>query len=113
VIEMVDAEMTLKDPKGVVTTATAPSAQLETNDQVVIVGGTTTISDTSGITGTMVDSFIDWQRQSLKTAGAVHFNFPDGSTLDAATMERQVKDSIWIFSGVTLSLPNTPGAIPQ
>jgi lipopolysaccharide export system protein LptC len=113
VIEMVDAEMLLRDPKGVVTTATAPSAQLQTNDQVVIVAGTTTVSDTTGITGTMIDSFIDWQTQSLKTAGAVHFNFPDGSTLDATTMERRVKDSIWSFSGVTLSLPSTPGAKPQ
>lgn len=95
---------------GVQLTADAPLAQLDTTRQLIIVEGVTDVSDSSGTTGTLSNSVIDWHAQTLVSEGAVAIDYADGTSIRAQGLKYDAAAETWTFSRSVVTLPSTPGA---
>lgn len=102
------ATLVIENAAGIETTAKAARAELETSAETVKVGDRTAFSTTTGMTGSLVGMDMDFKRQLVTATGAVSFVFAGGERLDAADMRYDGEAQTWTFSGVTLTLPDTP-----
>lgn len=109
IIQMTEAVLTISKPNGVVITASADEAQLETAGQKVTVEGVTRIADSQGMKGTLVGILADFATETVTGSGAVDLTFSNGATLQAAGMSYDGKSSTWSFTQATLVLQSTPG----
>jgi lipopolysaccharide export system protein LptC len=108
VISLINATLTMDNPDGTQTIAKAPLADLQTTSEQVTVAGIMHVTMSTGLTGTLHGSFIDWPTQRLVASGPVHFDFGDGSALDAASMDYTAGDGVYIFTNVNLDQPYLP-----
>lgn len=108
VITMTNTTLTMDNPDGTQTIAKAPLANLQTANEQVTVDGIMHLTMSTGLTGTLHGSFIDWPTQHLVASGPVHFDFGDNSTLDADTMDYTADTGVYIFTNVNLDQPYKP-----
>ena len=113
VIAMSDTTLVMDNPDGTQTIAKAPLANLQTADEQVTVDGIMHLTMSTGVIGTLYGSFIDWPTQHLIASGPVHFDFGDGSSLDAETMDYTAGDGVYIFTNVNLDQPYVPQSQQQ
>lgn len=109
-VDLVNAEATLTQPSGRVLSARADGATLHMGSQRVEIDGKAAISDSFGTTGTITNSLVDWPAQTLVSNGPAHFEFNDGSVLDAEGLTYDAAANIWSFKRATLSVPSRPTA---
>ena len=112
IIDLTDAALSVTRANGVVVTADAPLAQLDTTNENVIIDGVAHIGDSTGISGTLYQSVFDWVAQRLTSKGAVSIDYPDGTELEAVGMTYDAAAMVWTFTNATVTLPSTPGATP-
>jgi hypothetical protein len=108
-IDLTAAGVSLTRPNGVELRASAPVAQLDTDEQAVDVPGLTSVSDSTGGTGTLSGLHLDFSGQTFTASGPVHFAFGTGETLTAANMRYDAAAHRWQFARVTLTLTGTSG----
>jgi lipopolysaccharide export system protein LptC len=108
-IDLSEASVILNRSNGVIATATAAAAKLESEKQFVDVAGLTNLTDTTGMRATLYGMHIDFPAQTLTASGAVDITFSGGQRLKSTGMSYDSVASVWKFSDVTLTLPNTPG----
>jgi hypothetical protein len=111
-IHLRNAGFSLVRGNGVTMQANAAEAVLDTTEQRVLVEGEAQVEDSAGISGTMLDSIIDLQAQTITSEGPVSIDYPDGTTLRAKGLHYDTQNLIWTFTGSTVTLPATPGAKP-
>jgi lipopolysaccharide export system protein LptC len=109
-IDLTTAKVVLNRSNGIVATATAKAAGLDTENQLVTVAGRTDLSDTSGMVATLYGMHVDFEAQTLSASGAVDITFADGQHLQSTGMSYDSVASVWHFDRATLTLPDTPGA---
>lgn len=110
IIELSNAALSVTRSNGVVVTAEAPLAELDTTNENVIIDGIAHIGDSTGVKGTLYQSVFDWVAQRLTSKGAVKIDYPDGTELEAVGMTYDAAAMIWTFTNATVTLPSTPGA---
>lgn len=108
-IELNQAVLTISKPDGLVITARADAARLETGGQTVAVEGVTRIADSQGMDGTVVGLLADFAAETVTGSGAVDITFSNGATLAAASMSYDGKSATWRFTRATLTMQSTPG----
>lgn len=109
-IDMVDGALTINRASGSTMDVNAPSAQLDTTNQLVNIEGIANIEDSSGTTGKLYHSVFDWSAQTLTSKGPVTVDYADGTTILASGLFYDTKAAVWTFSHATVTLPSTPGA---
>lgn len=108
-VDLIEGTLTVTTPTGTVTTATAPAGQLQTTNQLLDVPGTTTVSSTDGLKGTLDAVFLDIMNWRLTAGGKVDMTLPDGTHLTSDNMSYDRNTRHYTFRNVTLELPMTPG----
>jgi lipopolysaccharide export system protein LptC len=111
-IALTDAALSLDRASGVTMDARSQSAELDLRTREVTIEGVAEVTDTTGTSGQLERTVFDWGRQRLDSAGPVHIDYQDGTTIDAASLIYDAKGSVWTFKGATVTLPRTPGS-PQ
>jgi hypothetical protein len=109
IIDMTEAQLTMSPPAGATLTARSDAAQFQTSNQLLNVPGTTYVSGTDGLEGTIEGIFADLMAWKMTASGDVHVRLADGSTLDAASMSYDHKSGLYSFEDVTVNLTMTPG----
>jgi lipopolysaccharide export system protein LptC len=109
IIDLNNAKLVLNRQDGVQFQADAAQAQLDSTNQLVMVGGVADIGDTRGMTGTLTNSVFDWNAQVLTTNGPVVINQADGTTVVAEGLVYDAGAVIWTFTRSVVTLPSTPG----
>lgn len=109
IIDMTDASLTMTPPEGTAMSARSDTAQFQTSNQLLNVPGTTYVSGTDGLEGTVDGIFADLMNWTMTASGKVHVKLKDGSTLDAKGMSYDHKAGLYSFSDVTVNLQMTPG----
>ena len=87
---------------------TADSVNIDTDTGRVDIPATAVFYNDEGLRGTLQQVSFDSDSGDLKTAGTADITFPDGSTLQASTMQRVGDKQLWVFSQATLVLPDLP-----
>lgn len=109
-IGLTDAALVMHRANGVTMYINAPEAQLQTIDELVLIEGIAHVEDSTGTTGTLYDSVFDWAEQQLTGEGPVEVDYADGTHLTGEGITYDVRNAIWTFSDVNVTLPDTPGA---
>ena len=109
IIDLNNAKLVLNRQDGVQFQADAAQAQLDSTNQLVMVGGVADIGDTRGMTGTLTNSVFNWDAQVLTTNGPVVINQADGTTVVAEGLVYDASAVIWTFTRSVVTLPSTPG----
>lgn len=109
-INLTDAAVEVVSPKGMIMSVTADVALLDTSGEVVLVDGEASFSDSEGTYGTFSQSVFDARSQTLDSQGPVDIVYADGTALTARTMLYDAKAMRWTFSGVNVTLPDTPAS---
>ncbi|WP_423065272.1 hypothetical protein [Devosia sp. CN2-171] len=109
IIDMVKASLTMSPKEGATMKAEADGAQFQTSNQLLNVPGTTHVTGTDGLEGTLDGIFADLMNYTMTAGGAVHIKLPDGSTLDSNGMSYDHKSGVYSFKDVTVNLNMTPG----
>lgn len=68
------------------------------------------VRDSTGMEGQLAGLEVDWAEQVLISDGPVHFEFGDGTRLDARTLQHDMGAATWRFTGVTLDMTPAPDA---
>jgi hypothetical protein len=89
--------------------AKSDAAQFQTSNQLLNVPGTTYVTGSDGLEGTVDGIFADLMNWTMTASGKVHVKLNDGSTLDASGMSYDHKAGLYSFSDVTVNLEMTPG----
>jgi hypothetical protein len=110
VINLKNAELTLKKPSGSALTATAAAGAFDTEDQVLSVPGSAVVHNSAGDTGTLNDVVFNLPDQTLKALGPISIIMADGTKIEAAGLDYDAKTSVWTFGRSTVTLPRTPGS---
>ncbi|MEQ1768485.1 MAG: hypothetical protein ABL879_01485 [Devosia sp.] len=97
-------------PSGTAWHADAAEASMSTTDQSLALPGTTLITGDDGMKGSIADLVADLARRNV-SGGATRIDFPDGSGFSARSASFDSRAGTWIFSGVTMRLPDTPQAV--
>jgi len=109
-IALSQGELSMVRTNGVETRINARQAILDTGAETVTIAGLADITESTGTTGTIVDSVFDYATQTLIGHGAVHIDYADGSTLDGVGMTYDASRAVWTFSNANVTLPSTPGS---
>ena len=109
-IALSEATLVMNRPGGIVTEITAHEAMLDGGAETVAIAGIALIAESTGTTATVMNSVFDYAAQTLVASGRVHVDYADGSSLDGVGMTYDVKQAVWTFSRVNLTLPSTPGS---
>lgn len=109
-IELTEAALTMNRASGLVTQVSAREALLDSGAETVTIAGVAVIAESSGTTGTVMDSVFDYAAQTLVATGRVHIDHADGTVLDAVGMTYDVTNAVWTFSRASVTLPATPGS---
>lgn len=110
VIELIGAVLTVTRPDGVVLSASADTAELETGGQTVTVAGVTRLADSEGMRGTVEGLLADFAAEAVTASGPVDISFQKGARLIAEAMSYDAASATWRFTRATLRLADTPGA---
>jgi len=110
VIELSGAVLTVTRPDGVVLSARAEAAELETGGQTVTVAGVTRLADSAGMHGSVAGLRADFAAEAVTGSGPVDITFPHGAWLTAEAMSYDAASATWRFARATLMLADTPGA---
>ena len=108
VIELTDAVIRLMPANGTDMTVRAKQAQFDTGKLSLFIGGTARLANAAGVEGTAERLTLDWTRLTYQAEGDVHFEYPNGTTLDSVGMKYDPLKDVWTFSGATMTLPSTP-----
>lgn len=111
-MELGVARLTIERPQGPAMTVTAAAALIETGAGIVHVEGPAQMVDASGTQAALERSRFDWGAELLESAGPVSIDYADGTRLEAGALRYDAKSAVWTFTGVRLTLPDTPGAAP-
>jgi len=109
IIDMTNASLTMTPPEGTAMSAKSATAQFQTSNQLLNVPGTTYVSGSDGLEGTVDGIFADLMNWTMTASGKVHVKLKDGSILDAGGMSYDHKAGLYSFSDVTVNLMMTPG----
>ncbi len=90
--------------------AHADSGVLEFSTRQLRIDETINLTTSDGIRGESLGGVIDAAEQSFTTEGGVSFSFPDGSTLEAASMAYAATSGSWRFEDVRISVVPPPTA---
>jgi hypothetical protein len=110
VINLKNAELTLKKPSGAALTATAAAGAFDTEDQVLSVPGSAVVHNSTGDAGTLNDVVFNLPDQTLKALGPISITMADGTTIEATGLDYDAKTSVWTFGRSIVTLPRTPGS---
>ncbi len=109
IIDMTRASLTMSPREGATMKAEADGAQFQTSNQLLNVPGTTRVTGTDGLEGSLDGIFADLMNYTMTAGGPVHIKLPDGSTLDSNGMSYDHKSGLYSFKDVTVNLLTTPG----
>lgn len=109
IIDMTKASLTMAPKEGATMKAEADAAQFQTSNQLLNVPGTTRVTGTDGLEGTLDGIFADLMKYTMTAGGPVHLKLKDGSTLDSNGMSYDHKSGVYSFKNVTVNLMMTPG----
>jgi lipopolysaccharide export system protein LptC len=109
VIDLTDASVKYSKADGTRMDASASAASLQTTDQLISVPGVANVSDSSGTRGVLHNSVVNWPQQTLHSDGQVHFDYSDGTVIDAEGLDYDAKAQTWTFHRATVVLAGTPG----
>jgi lipopolysaccharide export system protein LptC len=109
-IHLSKATFSMQQPSGTGFTAAADDAQIRVSSQKVDVSGTTTVSGSNGLAGTVVDAHIDLIAEQMVSDGAADLTFAGGSRVRAESMTFDNKARVWTFNRATLTMPAMPGS---
>lgn len=109
IIDMTRASLSMSPREGETLTARADSAQFQTSNQLLNVPGTTYVTGTDGLEGTLEGIFADLMAYTMTASGPVHIRLADGSTLDSDGMSYDHRSGVYTFKDVTVNLTMTPG----
>lgn len=111
-IDIIDLNLpvlTLRKAEGNAITVKADAARVETTSQKVTVEGITRLSDSTGMSGTIVGISANLAAETMVGEGPVDITFANGATLTAASMSYDGTSATWGFQRAVLTLPSTPG----
>jgi lipopolysaccharide export system protein LptC len=109
-VELQGASLSMLKPDGMQFAARAATADFSIRSQVVTVEGSTEVSSSNGLSGTVEDAVIDVLKETLTAPGGAALTFANGSTLTSETMAFDGTKQLWTFSGrVKLNIAETPG----
>ena len=109
-IDLSEAALTMTRTNGLVTQVSARQAMLDSGAETVTIDGVAIIDESTGTTGTVMNSVFDYAAQTLVATGRVHIDHADGTVLDAVGMTYDVTNAVWTFSRASVTLPDTPGS---
>lgn len=109
IIDMTEASVSMSPGEGATLKAHSATAQFQTSNQLLNVPGTTYVSGTDGLKGTLDGIFADLMAYTMSASGKVHLEMPDGTTLDSVGMSYDHKSGQYSFKDVTVNLMMTPG----
>jgi lipopolysaccharide export system protein LptC len=112
VIDLSDAKVNFSKADGTQMNAVAAAASMQTTDQLVFIPGLANVSDSTGTRGTLNASVVNWPHQTLHSTGKVHFDYADGTVIDAEGLDYDAKARTWTFHQATVVLAKTPGEQP-
>lgn len=108
VIDLERANVELIRTDGYVINATANNAQFSLSRQIVDVKEEMIIVDDDGMQAQLLNSTIDWTKQTLVAKDNVHVVFKDGTILSAASLTFNAETQTWDFGLAKLTVsPNT------
>ncbi|MCS6761734.1 MAG: hypothetical protein MO846_06970 [Candidatus Devosia symbiotica] len=109
-VALTEAALTMRRTTGLVTQINAVNAMLDTGIETVTIPGVAVVEESSGTSGTILDSVFDYAAQNLVGRGSVHIDYANGTTLDGVGMAYDVDNTVWTFSRVNVTMPSTPGS---
>lgn len=109
IIDLTLPVLTLRKAGGTMITVTAENARVETTSQRLTVEGITRLSDSAGMSGTVVGVSANLAAETMVGKGPVDITFANGATLAAASMSYDGASATWGFTRAVLTLPSTPG----
>lgn len=108
VIDLERANVELIRTDGYVINATANNAQFSLSRQIVDVKEEMIIVDDDGMRARLLNSTIDWTKQTLVAKDNVYVVFKDGTILSAASLTFNAETQTWDFGLAKLTVsPNT------
>ncbi|WDR01902.1 hypothetical protein PSQ19_14480 [Devosia algicola] len=113
IIELSSAALAVDRASGTSVSITAPAAQLDTTNQLVLVKGLAKVEESDGTISELNNSVFDWSAQTLTSDGPVRVDYADGTSLVGKSLFYDTKTAVWTFHQVTVTLPSTPGAATQ
>jgi lipopolysaccharide export system protein LptC len=111
-IAMDAAVLTLEQPGHPTMHLTAPIANADTEKQIFSVPGTATFTDSAGLHGTLAQLEADVGSGIIVARGPVAMAFPNGATLNAASMRYDSTAQTMTLARVTFTAPGLPDASP-
>lgn len=112
-IELTNAKIRLTKADGIEMRADAATALLNTVTQIISIAGVATVSDSTGVSGVLRDTALDWKTMQLTSRGAVSFRFGDGTTLDADGLRYDARTRRWAFERATMVAPASDEGIAE
>lgn len=102
-IDLELAKVDLLRTDGYLITATAKSAQFSLSQQIVDVKGEMIVIDDDGMRAQLLNSTIDWTKQTLVAKDNVHVVFKDGTMLTGSALVFDADAQTWDFKFVKLT----------
>jgi hypothetical protein len=90
--------------------ASAATATMNTQSQVVRIPGTLEITSDDALTGTLGNLEADMKTDIATATGPVELTFGDGTHIVATGMVRDGRAGSWTFSGATVTIDDLPEA---
>lgn len=108
-VYLTKASFSLTQPSGTRFEAAADEARLHVPEQVVSVAGTTTVSSSNGLSGTVGNAVVDVPHERLVATGGADLTFGEAATIKADEMSYDGKAQVWRFTRAIVNFSSTPG----
>lgn len=108
-LALTDGVIVVNRADGVQLRAEAAASQLDTSAETVLVPGRADFTYSSGTTGIVHDTIVDWDAQTLTSRGRTDVDYADGTTVRAQGMQYDAAAMRWTFTRAVVTLPSTPG----
>lgn len=108
-LDLTDGVIVVNRADGVELRAEAAASQLDTSAQIVEIPDRADFTYSSGTTGVIYDTIVDWDAQTLTARGRTDVDYADGTTVRAQGMHYDAAAMRWTFTRSVVTLPSTPG----
>ena len=111
-IAMESAELSLQRPGHPTMQLSAPLANADTEAERLTIPGTATLTDSSGLHGTLKQLEADVRSGIIVARGPVEMIFRNGATLSASNLHYDSATEMWTLEHVNFVAPDLPEASP-
>jgi lipopolysaccharide export system protein LptC len=108
-LDLTDGVIVVNRVDGVELRAEAAESQLDTAAQTVAIPDRADFTYSSGTTGIIYDTVVDWNAQTVTARGRTDVDYADGTTVRAQGLHYDAAAMRWTFSHAVVTLPSTPG----